>query len=308
MRDLNDLHFFVAVVKAGGFSAAARALGVAKSRVSKRIGVLEDQLGVRLIERTTRRFSVTDVGKDVYARASAVVEQASEIEGLAARLKADPQGLVRASCPPNAVEALERALPALLATYPLLRVQLVVASRRVDLINERVDVAIRVREQLDTDGELQLKIIGRAHLLLVASPSFLAVNTSPATPSDLMALSTIAQHEAPGPARWTLTGPEGREESIDHDPRLAAGDLSILLAAALKGLGIALLPENLCTVALHNGLLKRVLPDWSAPVGTVHLVFTSKRGMLPSVRAFIDCAATALGDALILPGRVARKE
>ncbi|MDB5577550.1 MAG: LysR family transcriptional regulator [Bradyrhizobium sp.] len=298
MRDLNDLHFFVSVVKEGGFSAAARALGVAKSRVSKRIAVLEDQLGVRLIERSTRRFSVTDVGKDVYARASAVVEQANEIEGIAARLKAEPQGLVRASCPPNAMEALERVLPALLERYPLLRVQLVVTNRRIDLINERIDVAIRVRDQFDTDGDLQLKIIGTARLLLVASPRFLATVPRPADPADLKGLSTIAQNEMLGPTRWTLSGPEGRKETIELDPRLAAGDFAILLTAAFDGLGIGLLPESLCAPALEGGQLERVLPDWSASVGTVHLVFTSQRGMLPSVRAFIDCAALALGASL----------
>jgi len=304
VRDLNDLHFFAAVVTHGGFSAAARALGVAKSRVSKRVAVLEAQLGVRLVERSTRRFCVTDAGRDLYERARLIVEQADEIERIAARLQAEPQGLVRISCPTNAVELIEGALRALLRRHPRLRLQLLVTNRRIDLIDERVDVAVRVREQLDTDGDLQIRIVGSARQCLVASPGFLASHEAPALPSDLGRLPTVAHHEALGPARWILRGPDERLETVEIEPCFAAGDFAMVLEAALDGIGVALLPEIHCAAALEAGRLVRVLPGWSTREGSLHLVFTSRRGMLPSVRVVIDCVTAALEAALVsAPGR-----
>src|SRR5271156_4427714 len=127
MRDLNDLNFFAAVVANGGFSAAARALAVPKSRISRRVAALESQLGVRLLERSSRRFSVTEVGQDVYRHARAALSEAEAIEDVAARLKAEPQGLVRVSCPQGADRVLARELPAFLARHARLRVQVIVS-------------------------------------------------------------------------------------------------------------------------------------------------------------------------------------
>src|SRR5580704_8695159 len=139
MRDLNDLSFFAAVVTNGGFSAASRALDIPKSRISRRVAALENQLGVRLLERSTRRFSVTEVGQDVYRHARAAMAEAEAIEDVAARLKAEPQGLVRVSCPQGADRILATELPGFLQRHPQLRVQVLVSNRRVDLIEEGVD-------------------------------------------------------------------------------------------------------------------------------------------------------------------------
>src|SRR5579862_7619316 len=147
MRDLNDLGLYAAVVTHGGFSAAARALGTPKSRLSRRVAALEAQLGVRLVERSTRRFSVTDTGQDVYRHARAALAEAEAIEEVAMRLKAEPQGLVRVSCPQGADRIMATALPDFLRQHPRLRVQVLVSNRRVDLIEEGIDVAIRVRDK-----------------------------------------------------------------------------------------------------------------------------------------------------------------
>ena len=169
MRDLNDLSFFAAVVANEGFSAASRALGVPKSRLSRRVSALETQLGVRLLERSTRKFRVTEVGQDIYRHARAALSEAEAIEAVAARLKSEPQGLVRVSCPLGVERLLGAALKAFLARHPKLRVQVIVSNRRIDLIEESVDIAVRVRERLDTNPDLQVKIIANVGEMLVAN-------------------------------------------------------------------------------------------------------------------------------------------
>ena len=294
MHDLNDLNFFAAVVTHGGFSSAARALAIPKSRISRRVSALEAQLGVRLIERSTRRFSVTDIGHDVYRHARAAIVEAEAIEEVAMRLKAEPQGLVRVSCPPGADRLIATALPKFLARHPRLRIQVIVSNRRIDLIEEGVDVAIRVREKFDTDADLQLKIIGRTGSVLVASPAFLAAHARPVVPADVASLPTLSQTERPGIDRWTLIDANNNEQVVVHEPRLAASDFAILRQAAIDGVGVAFLPELSMRLALAEGRLERILPDWFGAEGVLHLVFTSRRGLLPGVRAFIDFAAEVL--------------
>jgi DNA-binding transcriptional LysR family regulator len=294
MRDLNDLNFFASVVANGGFSAASRALGVPKSRISRRVSALEGQLGVRLVERSTRRFAVTEVGQDVYRHARAAMAEADAIEEVASRLKAEPQGLVRVSCPPGADRLLAGELPRFLDRHPRLRVQMVVSNRRVDLIEEGVDVAIRVRERLDTDADLQVKIIGRTGSVLVASPAFLQAHGRPEAPADIASLPTVSHTERPGLDRWMLVDSAGREETVVHEPRLSAGSYVILRQATIDGVGVGFLPDYSCRTPLDDGRLERILPEWIGRDGILHLVFTSRRGLLPGVRAFIDFVAEVL--------------
>jgi DNA-binding transcriptional LysR family regulator len=294
MRDLNDLNFFAAVVTNGGFSAASRALAIPKSRISRRVAALESQLGVRLLERSTRRFSVTDVGHDVYRHARAALAEADAIEEVAIRLKAEPQGLVRVSCPQGADRILALTLPPFLDQHPRLRVQVVVTNRRIDLIEEGVDVAIRVRDKLDTDAELQVKIVGRSSRKLVASPALLAKYGEPTTPAGVAALPTLSPTERPGIDRWIVVDAAGNEEAIIHEPRLSASEFAILRQAAIEGLGVAYLPDYACREPLADGRLQQVLPGWVGHDGIMHLVFTSRRGLLPGVRAVIDFLAVVL--------------
>ena len=294
MRDLNDLNFFAAVVTNGGFSAAARALGAPKSRISRRVAALESQLGVRLIERSTRRFKVTDVGAEVYRHARAALSEAEAIEDVATRLKAEPQGLVRISCPLGVDRLLAAALPEFLARHPRLRVQVVVTNRRIDLIDEGVDIAIRVRDRLDTDADLQVKKISRAALVLTASPGFVAAHGQPLEPAEIAGFPTIAHADHPGPERWTLSNEAGETVEIEIEPRLSSTSFSILRQAGIEGVGVVPLPEYICREPLATGALMRILPDWEVPAGVLHLVFTSRRGQLPGVRAVIDFAAEVL--------------
>ncbi|HEY2049468.1 MAG TPA: LysR substrate-binding domain-containing protein [Caulobacteraceae bacterium] len=294
MRDLNDLQAFVAVVSNGGFSAAARATGGPKSRLSRRVAALETELGVRLVERSSRRFKVTEVGHDVYRHARAALSEADAIDEVVTRLKAEPQGLVRMSCPQGMDRLLAAALPAFLTRHPRLRVQVIVSNRRVDLIEESVDVAIRVRSRLDTDADLQVRILGRTAVMLVASPDFIREHGAPETPEEVARFPTISLTDQVGLDRWTLTNDAGEEAVVVHEPRLSASTFPILRQAAVEGIGIALVPEYGCRELIASGSLVQVLPDWNWPEGILHMVFTSRRGLLPSVRAVIDFAAVVL--------------
>jgi DNA-binding transcriptional LysR family regulator len=294
MRDLNDLNFFAAVVANGGFSAASRVLGTPKSRISRRVAALEQQLGVRLVERSTRRFKVTEVGLDVYRHARAALAEAEAIDEVVSRVKAEPQGLVRVSCPLGVDRLLAGCLPGFLAQNPKLRMQFIVNNRRVDLIEEGIDIAVRVRERLDTDADLQVKIISRTGSVLVASPQYLAAHGAPARPQDLAEYATMGLTDGVRLERWLLSNEAGEEVEVLHEPRLAASAFPILQQAVMGGAGIALLPEYACREPLANGELVQILPDWRAPQGILHLVFTSRRGLLPGVRAALDFLAEAL--------------
>src|SRR6201988_4246020 len=167
IRDFNDLQFFAAVVLNRGFSAGARALGVPKSRVSRRVALLEERLGVRLLDRTTRGLGLTQVGQQVFEHARAAIVEAEAAEEAALRMQTEPRGLVRLSCPLGLQDVIASSLPSFLAAHPQLRVQCIATNRRVDLIQEGIDVAIRVRERLDTDADMQVKRIGVSRGILV---------------------------------------------------------------------------------------------------------------------------------------------
>ena len=294
MRDLNDLQFFAAVVGHRSFSKAARALGIPKSRVSRRIALLEERLGVRLLQRSTRSLNVTEAGQQIYEHARALIEQADAVEDAALRMRSEPRGLVRVSCPHGLQPIVAASLPAFLDAHPLLRVQLVMTNRRVDLVEEAIDVAIRIRDRLDTDADVQLKRIGTSKRILVAAPALFSGVERPARVRDLARFPLLHQQEQPGASTWSLSSRSGQRETFEFQPRLATGDLGILIGAASAGLGIALVPRVNCAAELASGQLVRVLTPWEAPEGIIHLVFTSRRGMLPSVRAVVDFAADAL--------------
>jgi DNA-binding transcriptional LysR family regulator len=293
MRDFNDLQFFAAVVLNRGFSAAARVLEVPKSRISRRVALLEERLGVRLLDRTTRGLGLTQVGQQVFEHARAAIIEAEAAEEAALRMQTEPRGLVRLSCPLGLLSAIADPLPGFLAAHPQLRVQCIATNRRVDLIHEGVDVAIRVRERLDTDADLQMKRIGVSRRILVASPTLLAKEGEPTAPAELGKLPILHQEQQGGNV-WHLTANNGDTCTVPFEPRLATGSFDILIAAACQGAGIALLPAANCSEALATGALVRVLPQWSGIDGILHLVFASRRGMLPAVRVVIDFAAAAL--------------
>lgn len=299
MQDLNDLFYFSIVVEKGGFAAAGRALGIPKSRLSRRVAQLEERLGVRLLQRSTRRFVVTDPGQRFYLHCQAVIAEAQAAEEAVAQLTAEPRGLVRLSCPVALTQNfMTMILPGFLEKYPQVNILLLSTNRRIDVINEGIDVALRVRSRLDTDADLIVRTFGRGKLLLVASPSYLSRNGRPQRPEELSRHATISMIEQDGAQSWELSDPDGNVQRIEHKPRLMCGDFPLILAAAGRGLGIALLPQSVCTQAVSVGELEIILPQWSPPEGILHCVFPSRRGLLPSVRALIDWLAEHLPRAM----------
>ncbi|HEX7341626.1 MAG TPA: LysR substrate-binding domain-containing protein [Rhodanobacteraceae bacterium] len=295
LQDLNDLYFFAAVVENGGFSAASRALGIPKSRLSKRVAQLENRLGVRLLQRTTRKFVVTETGERFYAHCRAMLEEAQAAQEAIDTLRSEPRGMVWLSCPTSLARTmLAPIMPEFLARYPKVQVHLLASNRRVDLIGEGYDIAIRVRFKLDTDATLVVREFGQSSMMLVATPAFLDTNGRPSAPDSLTQMPTLSMYERTGEHDWHLVDTKGHERRVAIQPRLVSGEFAVLLEAAKQGTGIALLPESVCGAALCDGTLERVLPDWCGPMGSMHFVYPSRRGLLPAVRALVDFLADKL--------------
>lgn len=301
LTDLNDLRFFAAVVEHGGFSAAGRALGVPKSRLSKRVALLEERLGVRLLQRTTRRFAVTEVGERFYAHCRAMIEEAQAAQDAVAELSAEPRGVVRVSCPVSLAQTvLAYLVPDFLAAHPKVQVRVVATNRRIDLISEGIDIALRVREKLDADASLILRSVGQSRVLLCASKAFLDARGRPAAPADLESLPLLSWYEHEGAQTLELIGAGGTRLSVEMQARLICGEFNVVYEAAKRGIGMAALPEFVCAPAIQRGELEVVLPEWGIPQGIAHFVYASRRGLLPSVRAFVDFLAERLPETLRL--------
>jgi DNA-binding transcriptional LysR family regulator len=295
MQPLEGFYYFTQVVEQGGFARAARALSIPKSRVSRHVAALEARLNVRLLQRSTRRFAVTEVGQEVYRHARAMLAQADAALEVVEFARAEPRGLVKVSCPVAlAQSALAPLLPPFLVQYPLVRLQLDVSNRRVDVLNEGFDVALRVRTRPSGEDGLVMRVFRQVDEFLVATPAYLEHAPALTTPAQLAEHQTL-EHAADAERRdWELVGPQGEVVHAAHAPRIVCLDFVLLRAAVLAGLGIARLPESVVREDLRSGALRRVLPEWNTPQGILHVVFPSRRGMLPAVRAFIDFVAARM--------------
>lgn len=295
MQDLNDMLYFAQVVERGSFAAAGRALGLPKSRLSRRVARLEAQLGVRLLQRTTRKLSLTTAGELYYRHCAAMCDEARAAAAAVANVQTEPRGIVRVVCPVTLAQtALGPILSDYLSQYPAVQVHMQVSNRVVDLIEEGVDVALRVRSSLADSGSAVVKHLGLSQAFLVASPAQLDRQGRPADPSDLTLLDSVAMSARDGRAVWQLFGPHGAQYSVTHQPRFIADDLLTLKFAVLGGTGVGILPDYMCRDELADGRLALVLPQWAPQPGIVHAVFASRRGMVPAVRSFLDF----LGDRL----------
>ncbi len=298
MQDLNDMLYFAEVVERGGFAAAGRALGIPKSRLSRRVSELEAQLGVRLLQRTTRKLSLTEVGEAYLRHCQAIRESAQAAADTVAQVQTVPRGTIRVSCPVTLAQTvLAELMPKFLADCPEVRVEMMVHNRPVNLVEESIDVALRVRPSVDDSGSMVVKRFDRATQILVASPEQLIRQGTPQTLDDLARLDSIAMSAPDGRSTWNLIGPGGAQQVVHHTPRYVADDLLTLKFAAMAGTGICWLPDYMCQDEIRQRRLVRVLPDWAPPPSIVHAVFPSRRGLSPAVRAFLDY----LGEAM--PGR-----
>jgi DNA-binding transcriptional LysR family regulator len=289
MQDLNDMLYFAEVAAAGGFSAAARHLGIPKSKVSRRVSELESRLGVRLLHRTTRKLSLTDVG-EVYLRHCESMREAAQAAAQAVeQVQTEPRGTVRVACPVTLAQAtLGPIMAKFLSRYPQVKVDMRVSNRAVDVVEEGFDVALRVRATTDDSGSLVVKILGPSGAYLVASPAQLDRQGHPKTPHDLAGVDSVAMASVDGKTTLALQGPAGATFTLVHTPRYVADDLLTLKFAVLQGAGMGLLPDYMCQDELADGRLVMVLPGWAPQPGVFHAVYPTRRGMVPAVRRFLD--------------------
>lgn len=290
--DLNDLSYYAHVVEHGGFAPAGRALGIPKSKLSRRIALLEERLGVRLIQRSTRRFSVTEVGQEYYAHCKAMLVEAEAAEEAIALSRAEPRGTVRIAVPVAILQARMGVMLAdFLAEHPKVSLHLDATNRRVDVIGEGLDIAIRVRPPPLADSDLIVRVLATRNWCVAASPSLFAHQPVPTVPADLAHFPSVDLSAAHQVHAWQLTAADGAVALVHHVPRMVSDDMIALRAAAVAGVGILMLPTMMICDELADGRLVRLLPDWQPHHGIVHAVFPSRRGLLPAVRALIDYLA-----------------
>jgi DNA-binding transcriptional LysR family regulator len=290
MADINDYVLYAEVVGHGGFAAASRVLRTPKSTISRRIASLEERLGVRLIERSTRRFRVTEVGQAFYERCRTIMLDVQQADSVVSEALGEPRGVIRCSCPLGLMQTLSKAYSTFLARYPKARLQVIAVDRPVDLIEERIDIAIRVRAKLDTDASLIVRTLGHSSRILVAAPVVASLCAS-GDIGVLSTLPTLATTDQMGEIAWEFTGPDDAVHAVRTEPRMTCVDYVSLRDATAAGLGVAVLPDHTVRDQLASGELVHVFPQWKAATGIVHLVFTTRRGLPPVVRAFIDHVA-----------------
>lgn len=289
MQDLNDLYLFAQVVEHGGFAAAGRAVGIPKSKLSRRVGELETRLGVRLIQRSTRSFAVTEIGQEYYRHCVAMLIEAEAAQDAIDRSRSQPQGNVRVSCPPALVFLqVGDMISRFMAANPRVTVYLESTSRRVDLISDGIDVAIRVRFPPIEETDHVMRVLGDSDQRLVASPGCLAQLDGPMVPTSLGALPSAGFGPSHREHVWHLEGPDGTTAHVPFTPRLVTDDIAQLRSAALQGVGVVQLPTLVIEKDIADGALVDILPAWKPKAGVVHAVFPSRRGLLPSVRGLID--------------------
>ena len=289
MQDLNDMGYFAEVAQRGSFAAAARALGIPNSRLSRRIARLEAQLGVRLLQRTTRKLSLTTVGEMYLRHCIAICDEAQAAADAVAQASSEPRGVVRLSCPVTLAQSVVGLiLPEFMDSHPLVQIQMEVSNRAVDVIEEGIDIALRVRTTLSDSGSLVVKHLGLSQTLLVASPAQIRRQGAPQGPEDLAAMDTVSMSPTGGRHAWKLLGPEGAEFLAVHRPRYVADDLLAVKFAVLAGIGVGMLPDYMCREELADGRLVTALQGWNLEPGIVHAVFPSRRGLVPAVRLLLD--------------------
>ncbi len=287
--DLNDLRYFALIVDHGGFSAAERVVHIPKSKLSRRVALLEDRLGVRLLQRSTRKLVLTDAGRTFYEHCAAMMVEADAAQQAIEQLRSEPSGRVRMTCPVSMAQFyVARLVADFMRRYPKVRVELDATDRTVNLIDERVDIALRALGAGLKDPSLVARRIGSGRLVLVASPAYLEMHTGIERPEQLTSCDTIGALRDGDEPSWTLVSSEGESVRVQHRPRLLCSDFAVQYIAAVNGVGVAFLPLRIAWRGLEDGTLLRVAKDWGTPEQDIHIVFPGRRGMLPAVRALID--------------------
>jgi len=289
LTDLDDFYCFAQVVEHGGFSAAERATDIPKSKLSRRVYNLEERLGVRLIQRSSRHFAVTDIGMNIYRHAQVMLSAAQAAHDLVDHLSTEPRGTIKVSLPVSiAQNEMAKILPDFLKKYPEIKVQMMITNRRVDIINEGFDLALRVRTSLDDDPNLVIRQFEKIEQHLFASQGYLNEFGDLKTPEQLSEHKILSMAEEHTEQFLILQNEQQQQKKIRINPTVMGSDLNMLAQLAASSCGITLLPDNVVQQYVKRGELVRVLSDWKTAHGIFHLVYPSRRGLLPAVRVFID--------------------
>lgn len=292
MHDLNDLYYFSKVVEHRGFAPAGRALNIAKSKLSRRVRQLEDELGVSLLVRSSRTFVITEVGEQFYRHCRAMLVEAETAIEAVASMQSEPCGTVKLSCPIGLLNFhVGDMLADFMVQYPKVTIELDATNRRVDVLGEGFDMAIRVRSFPLDDSDLVLKILSQREQCLVASPAIVSQFGVASSPMQLTQYPALARAKANEAHVWELEDDKHNTMTVNFTPRYLTTDMLALRQAALKGVGIVQLPSLMLESDFKQGRLVQVLPGWRPQTEVIHIVFPSRRGMLPSVRALIDFLA-----------------
>lgn len=294
--DLNRITVFVRVVEAGSFTGAAAVLGLRKSSASRSVAALEADLGIRLLQRTTRKLSLTDAGRAFYDRARDALAGLDEARNAVSSLGAAPRGLVRITAPVDLAADLAAVTTVFLRAHPDVRVETLLTARYVDLVKEGFDLAIRAGSL--ADSSLLARKLGESEFGLFASPAYLDAAGRPRRLADLARHECVLYRAGSATARWRLSGPRGDEE-VSVRGRVDTDELAFVRAMVLAGFGIALVPvSTMIRPLVASGVLERVLPRYALRGAVVHIVWPSRRFEPAAVALFREALAEALPRAL----------
>ena len=289
MFDLNDVVVFARVVEAGSFTAAARLLAMPKTTVSRRLAALEREVGVRLLQRTTRSLSMTDAGRLYYEQSSQALRAIEQANLRLAEARAEPSGTIRISAPVGfGAYFLNHAVVDFLEMYPKTKVELRLTDDKLNLVEDGIDLAFRTG--VLQDSTLIARKLGSTHRLLCASSDYLARHGVPEGPSDLARHDCVIAGPSVANAHWMLEGPRG-QKMVTVSGRFAANEMQAVVAAAVAGYGIAQLPHAVAEALIDEGRLRRVLEGYATPAGGLYVLYPSSRHLSPLVKAFIDLAS-----------------
>ncbi len=290
MYNTIDLAYFALVAEHGGFAAAARAGNIPKSRLSRHVAGLEASLGVRLAQRSTRRFALTRMGEQVLRHAQAMLAEAQAVQDLVNEQTHEPTGRVYLSCPPALLHAsVGSVLNAFIKAWDKVELHIEATNRNVDVWQDGVDLVLRARDPqapLPQD-EIVIQLAPSEHVL-AASPALLASRGALKKPADLHKLPSLGLGNSAQAYSWKLQHSDGRQVEINHRPCLVVDDMNVLVQAALDGLGCAILPRTMIAQALADGSLQLILPDWTPPANVLQLAYASRRGQRAAVRKLIE--------------------
>lgn len=299
----NDLYLFATLVEMGGYTAAANALGLPKSRLSRRISALEETLEARLLQRSTRAIHLTEAGHALYQHSRAMIEAAHAGEDAVRDKHGAPTGLVRLSVPLAVGHVIvSHVLARFLEDYPEVRVEVNVSNRNVDLIAEGYDLAVRGIEGPADDSALVQVSLCKLDWIFVASPRFVDTYGLPQRPEDLSPNQILlySKHQV-APSRTTVTSTLGEAVSIALNPRMTSNSFLMLKSGAMGGFGVAGLPPYMCRAELETGTLIRVMPDWLPRPGEIVAMFPTRRGLAPATRVLLEYLKRELPAAAQMP-------